>query len=203
MLEVAAGVKPIAASERSRATAWRRAIREPGWALTSAGALVRARLDLRACQQIGERPRLYGRCKVANYGRIHIGDRLLMYGSTVRCELVAHAGGTLEIGSRVFVNYGCSISAHQHVSIGDGCLIGQYGIIMDCDYHSVEDEFGHGDVRPISIGDRVWLGARVIVLKGVNIGHDAVIAAGSVVTHDLPANAIAAGVPAKVVRLRQ
>lgn len=180
-----------------------RAVRDPGWALTSAGAVVRARWDLRQCQQVGQRPRLYGRCHVANYGRILIGDRLLMYGATVRCELTAHAGGTLEIGNRVFINYGCSISAHQRVSIGDGCLIGQYGIIMDCDYHSLENETDHGEVRPITIGDRAWLGARVIVLKGANIGRDAVIAAGSVVTRDIPANAIAAGVPAKVLRMRR
>lgn len=179
-----------------------RALRDPMWAVTSAGAVLRARWDLRTCQKVGARPRLYGRCQVGNYGQIAIGDRLLMYGGTVRCELTAHAGGKLEIGNRVFVNYGCSISAHQHVRIGDGCLIGQYGIILDCDYHSLEDGDDHGDVRPISIGDRVWLGARVIVLKGVTIGSDAVIAAGSVVTHDIPPNAVAAGVPAKVLRMR-
>ncbi len=181
---------------------FQRALRDPLWAVTSAAAVLRARWDLRSCQSVGERPRLYGRCKVGNYGQIVIGDRLLMYGATVRCELTAHAGGKLDIGNGVFVNYGCSISAHQHVRIGDRCLIGQYGIILDCDYHSLEDGDDHGDVRPVSIGDRVWLGARVIVLKGVTIGHDAVIAAGSVVTHDLPPNAVAAGVPAEVLRMR-
>ena len=187
---------------REAGTGLREALRDPFWALTSGVALLRARWDLRSCQQLGARPRLFGRCKVANYGQIHIGDRLLMYGETVRCELTAHSGGELEIGDGVFINYGCSISAHRRVAIGSGCLIGQYGIIMDCDYHSAEGGSDHGDVRPISIGDRVWLGARVIVLKGVTIGSDAVIAAGSVVTHDIPAYAVAAGVPAKVIRTR-
>ncbi len=125
-----------------------------------------------------------------------------MYGGTVRCELTAHGGGLLEIGNRVFINYGSSISAHQHVRIGDGCLIGQYAIIMDCDYHSLEGGEDHGNVRPILIGDRVWMGARVTLLKGVTIGSGAVIAAGSVVTRDIPPNAIAAGSPAKVIRMR-
>ena len=193
----------IAMSRGSVATRLlRHGLRDPGWALTAGAAVLRARWDLRRCQELGSRPRLFGRCMVANYGDIRIGDRLLMYGGTVRCELTAHAGGRLEIGNRVFVNYGCSISAHRHVLIGDGCLIGQYGIIMDCDYHSPESDGDHGDVRPISIGDRVWIGARVIVLKGVTIGSGAIIAAGSVVTHDIPANAVAAGVPATVLRMR-
>ncbi len=181
---------------------FRDGLANPGWALTTGMAVLRARWDLRHCQQLGARPRLFGRCMVANYGDIRIGDRLLMYGGTVRCELTAHAGGRLEIGNRAFINYGCSISAHQHVRIGDGCLIGQYGIIMDCDYHSPEGGADHGVVRPIWIGDRAWIGARVIILKGVTIGSDAVIAAGSVVTRDVPANAVAAGVPAAVVRMR-
>lgn len=197
-----AGERRPVVSDPGHVGRWRRALRDPAWAITGGGAVLRARFDLRTCQQVGARPRLYGRCLVANYGDIRIGDRLLMYGATVRCELTAHAGGKLEIGNRVFINYGCSISAHQHVRIGDGCLIGQYGIIMDCDYHSLEEGGDHGDVRPIAIGDRAWLGARVIVLKGVTIGHDAVIAAGSVVTHDIAPHAIAGGVPARVLRVR-
>lgn len=180
----------------------RAGLRDPMWAIGAARAVLRARWDLRPCQQIGARPRLYGRCSVTNYGEIHIGDRLLMYGATVRCELATHAGGRIEIGDGVFVNYGCSISAHQRVRIGSGCLIGQYSIIMDCDYHSPEGEGDHGNVRPVTIGDRVWIGARVIVLKGVTIGPDAIIAAGSVVTRDVPAKALVAGSPATVVRIR-
>ena len=203
MVEAAtSGDRRQVVSGHDHVAGWRRALRDPHWALTSGGALLRARWDFRRCQHVGARSRLYGRCSVANYGDIRIGERLLMYGATVRCELTAHAGGRLQIGDRVFINYGCSISAHESVRIGDGCLIGQYGIVMDCDYHSLEDGDDHGVVRPITIEDRVWIGARVIVLKGVTIGHDAVIAAGSVVTHDIPPHAVAAGTPARLVRLR-
>jgi acetyltransferase-like isoleucine patch superfamily enzyme len=123
-----------------------------------------------------------------------------MHGGTVRCELTTHEGGRLEIGHRVFVNYGCSISAHALVSIGDGCLIGQYTIIMDCDYHSLDGADDHGDPQPIAIEDGVWLGARTIVLKGVRIGRGSVIAAGSVVTRDIPPGVVAGGSPAHVIR---
>jgi maltose O-acetyltransferase len=123
-----------------------------------------------------------------------------MHGGTVRCELTAHEGGRLEIGDQVFVNYGTSISAHTLVTIGDGCLIGQYTIIMDCDYHSLDGSDDHGESKPIVIEAGVWLGARTIVLKGVRIGRGSVIAAGSVVTRDIPPGVVAAGAPARVIR---
>lgn len=123
-----------------------------------------------------------------------------MYGKTVRCELVSHAGGRLEIGDGVFINYGSSISAHLSVRIGDGSLIGQYAIVMDCDYHAAGDPESHGEAKPVVIGERVWLGARVTILKGVTIGTGAVIGAGSVVVKDVPAGALAAGVPARILR---
>lgn len=177
----------------------RQAWRHPLWAWRQTRAIIRARLDLRRCA-VGPRARLFGRCKVLNYSAIEIGDRLLMYGEPVRCDLNSHAGGRLEIGDGVFVNFGCSISAHTHVRIGDGCQIGQYSIIIDCDYHNQDGSAGHGSPRPIVIGDRVWLGARVTVLKGVTIGEGSVVGAGSVVTSDIPAGVLAAGVPATVRR---
>lgn len=123
-----------------------------------------------------------------------------MFGGTVRCELATHEEGRLSIGNGVFINYGCSISAHLRVSIGDGCRLGQYSLLLDCDYHEGGGADGHGAPAPIVLEDRVWLGARVIVLKGVTIGSGAVIGAGSVVTRDVPGGALAAGSPARVIR---
>lgn len=183
----------------ARASAWRRALADPRAALGSARAVARARIDLRACDAVGARPRLYGRCLVQNWGTIEIGDRLLMYGHTVRCELNAHAGGRLRIGEGVFINYGCSISAHTGVTIGDRALIGQYAVILDCDYHGEGGGPGHGRSQPIVVGEGAWLGARVIVLKGVRIGAGAVVGAGSVVTRDVPDGMFAAGAPARVL----
>lgn len=162
--------------------------------------LLKARWALRACDAVGQRPRLFGRVIVRNFGRITIGERLLMYGGTVRCELGARDGGRIEIGNQVFLNYGVSISAHKLVKIGDRCQIGNYSLLMDNDYHQVGETTVLGDSQPIILEDDVWLGARVIVLKGVTIGQGAVIGAGSVVTHNIPARSVAVGVPAKVVK---
>ena len=155
---------------------------------------------LRRCTRVGRLPRVYGRACITNLGEITIGDKLLLTGTTVPVEMVAHPGGRIEIGDHVFLNYGVSLSAHHLVRIGAGSQIGSYACLMDNDYHRVEDRTQPGESRPIILGRNVWLGVRVIVLKGVTIGDNAVIGAGSVVTHDIPANAVAAGVPARVVR---
>ena len=155
---------------------------------------------LRRCTSLGARPRVYGRPRILNMGEIHIGDRFLMFNHTVRSELVSQPRGRIEIGDGVFVNYGVSISAHKQVSIGDGCQVGSYVCMMDNDYHQVEDRSKLGVSAPIVLEDNAWLGVRAIVLKGVTIGRNSVVGAGSVVTKDVPPNCLVAGVPAEVVR---
>jgi len=155
---------------------------------------------LRRCTRVGKLPRVYGRPHITNLGEIFIGDKFRFFSNTVTSEMVAHPGGRIEIGSGVFLNYGASLSAHRLVRIGDGCQIGSYACMMDNDYHRVEDRSKPGESRPIVLGENVWLGVRVIVLKGVTIGDNAVIGAGSVVTKDIPANSLAAGMPARVIR---
>jgi maltose O-acetyltransferase len=91
----------------------------------------------------------------------------------------------------------------KSVVIGVGCQIGDLVTIFDCDFHEVTPSTRNqspGEIAPVVIGANVWLGSRVIVLKGVKIGDNTVVAAGSVVTKSLPSNVIAAGVPAKVIR---
>lgn len=144
--------------------------------------------------------RLIGRARVEGTGQIVLGDRVLITGTTVPVEFVAWAPGRITVGARTYINYGVSISAHQLVSIGEDCLIGQYVIINDNDYHDVVQKRRLPPSTPVVIEDRVWLGARAIVLKGVRIGHDAVIGAGAVVTSDIPPRSVAVGVPARVVR---
>lgn len=158
------------------------------------------RFYLRRCTRVGAWPRVYGRPRITNLGRIDIDDRFLMFNQTVRSEMVAHSGGRIVIGSGVFLNYGASISAHACVAIGDGCQIGSYACMMDNDYHRVEDRSRPGESAPIILEKNVWLGVRVIVLKGVRIGENAVVGAGSVVTRDIPPNVLAAGSPARVIR---
>ncbi|HEY9175929.1 MAG TPA: DapH/DapD/GlmU-related protein [Verrucomicrobiae bacterium] len=96
-----------------------------------------------------------------------------------------------------------TLVANERIVIGDGCQIGDQVAIYDCDFHEINPATRNrscGPTQPVSVGNNVWLGSRVMVLKGVNIGDNSVVAAMSVVTKSIPPNSVAAGVPAKVVR---
>jgi acetyltransferase-like isoleucine patch superfamily enzyme len=159
-----------------------------------------ARYRLRSATSLGNRVTLRGRPSVSNQGTLTIGERVPLVSTVATLELVTLPGGHLEIGDDVFINYGSSLVASSHLKLGDDCLIGTHVMVMDCDFHRVEDKAWDTSGQPIVIGERAWLGNRSIVLKGVTIGHDAVVAAGSVVTHDVPPRTLVAGVPAKVIR---
>ncbi len=164
------------------------------------GPALNARVQLRTAEFRGRRVTLRGRAAISNQGRITLGDRVRLVSTVATLELSTMPGGYLEIGDNVFINYGCSLASSNHVKIGNDCLIGSHVMIMDCDFHRVEDKAWDTTGVPIIIEDRVWISNRSIVLKGVRIGHDAVVAAGSVVTRDVPPRTVVAGVPARVVR---
>lgn len=115
------------------------------------------------------------------------------------------AGARIEIGDRVGISGG-SICAARLVSIGAGSMLGANVTIADTDFHSIYVSHRSGHTHPsigiseVRIGMKVWVGANVIILKGVSIGDHSVIGAGSVVTRDIPANCIAAGSPCRVIR---
>ena len=93
---------------------------------------------------------------------------------------------------------GTRIWAAKSVEIGNNVRCGANTFITDSDAHT--DDSRAGKDAPVVIEDNVWLGAGVMVLKGVHIGRNSVIGAGSVVTHDIPANVVAAGNPCKVIK---
>jgi acetyltransferase-like isoleucine patch superfamily enzyme len=126
-------------------------------------------------------------------GRIEIGNCGVFNGVRFECW----SGALIRIGDGTYLNRGTEIVAGRSVTIGRDCMIARDVIVMDTDQHAVP---GFGlQVDPVEIGDRVWIGARVIVLKGVHIGDDAIVAAGAVVTRDVPAHGVAAGVPARII----
>jgi acetyltransferase-like isoleucine patch superfamily enzyme len=115
-------------------------------------------------------------------------------------------GGRIEIGDHTGAS-AVVISSRSGVKIGKHCNIGGNVRIFDHDFHALDAEVRRGPrgcddcaTRPIIIGDDVFIGAQSIILKGVTIGDRAVIGAGSVVTKDVPADCIAAGNPAVIIR---
>lgn len=164
-------------------------------------ALLRARWYLRHATTVGPGVRIWGRPWIRNWGQMIIHDKVRIISTVARSELIA-VEGTLEIGARTYINYGCSFGANQLVKIGPDCNIGTYVIMIDNDFHRLEPERRNErpESKPIILEENVWLGARVIVLRGVTIGAHSVVGAGSVVTKDIPCRSVAAGVPAKVIR---
>ncbi len=109
-------------------------------------------------------------------------------------------GKNITVGKNVFINSGCKFQDQGGITIGDDTLIG-HNVVLATLNHGIAPEERHDLFpAPIHIGKNVWIGANAVVLPGVAIGDHAVIAAGAVVTKDVPANAVVGGIPAKVIR---
>jgi acetyltransferase-like isoleucine patch superfamily enzyme len=106
----------------------------------------------------------------------------------------------ITIGKHVFINACCHFQDHGGVTLGDGCLIGH-----DVVFATLNHDFNPGNravmhPAPIVLGRNVWVGSHSTILQGVTVGEGAIIAAGSVVTKDVPHRTIVGGVPAKPIR---
>ena len=161
--------------------------------------LILTRIYLRKVNNLGKIVIAKGKPAVQNKGEITLGTVVSIWSNINRSRLSTHRGGELVIGDNVFIN-GAIISATTKVTIGNNCKFGPFSMIIDSDFHNVKDHNKDGESGEIIIEDDVWIGAKATILKGVTIGRGAVIAVGSVVTKSIPANAIAAGVPAKVIK---
>ena len=109
-------------------------------------------------------------------------------------------GKNIKIGKDVFVNSGCCFQDQGGVTLGDGCLVGHNVVFATLDHDKRPERRGDMTAAPIVVGKDVWIGAHATILKGVTIGDGAIVAAGAVVTRDVPPNTIVAGVPARVVK---
>lgn len=120
----------------------------------------------------------------------------------VRPPLYVDYGERLSIGAGTFVNFNLTALDVAPISIGRDCQIATDVQLLTAEHPLDPDTRRRGweSARPIVLGDNVWLGGGVIVLPGVSIGGNTVVGAGSVVTRDLPANTVAVGSPARVVR---
>jgi acetyltransferase-like isoleucine patch superfamily enzyme len=125
--------------------------------------------------------------------------RLFLRCKTIPIELGAAKNGSLVLGERVFINTGATIVASHSIVVGDDCLIGDLAAIFDSDFHPMEPS-RPTRFAPVRLGANVWVGRSVTILPGVTIGDHAVIAAGSVVTDDVPARTLMGGIPARPIR---
>jgi len=123
-------------------------------------------------------------------------------GTGIRPPLRVDYGKNIHVGARTFVNFNLTALDVATIHIGDDCQIGP-NVQLLTPIHPVEPQPRKDKLegaKPIVIGDNVWLGGGVIVCPGVTIGENSVIGAGSVVTRDIPANVVAVGNPARVIR---
>jgi acetyltransferase-like isoleucine patch superfamily enzyme len=174
--------------------------RQPDETLRKTRDWLRGKWQLRKCTSVGAWTRVTGRLHVRNEGELVIGTRVQILTHFAPSVLVVFRGGRLEIGDGTMLNFGADISATKSVTIGRNCLIGTHVIILDNDFHDPVMKLERPDARPVSVGDRVWIGNRVIILPGVTIGDDAVVGAGAVVTSNVPSRSVVVGNPARVIR---
>ena len=122
-------------------------------------------------------------------GRIYIGRKCKIRRN---CILSAKGNGVLTIGNNVFLNSNCQITSRKSISIGDGSLIGPNVVIVDHDhlYDSNKNYANKFKEEKVIVGKNVWIGANCTILKGVEIGDNSIIAAGTVVNHDVSNDSI-------------
>ena len=113
-------------------------------------------------------------------------------------RIYVNKDATLTLGGG-YVNHDLRLSCFERITIGKGVVISENVTIRDSDDHTIVGS-EKPMTQPVIIGDHVWIGMNVTILKGVTIGNGAVIAAGAVVTRDVPANALAGGVPARIIK---
>ncbi len=133
---------------------------------------------------------------------VHLGRwSWLGHGCKVRCH-----EGEVHIGAKSVLGQECTISAYQHVSVGRECIIADRVMLIDFDHGVIDAELPIRNQgiykRDVRVGHNVWIGYGAAFLRGVTVGDNAVVGTSSVVTRDVPANAVAAGAPARVVRMR-
>jgi len=121
------------------------------------------------------------------------------------CKIRAHQG-EISIGAKSVLGQECTISCYQRVSIGRECIIADRVMMIDFDHGMVEVERPIREQgiykRDVNVGHNVWIGYGACVLRGVSVGNNSVIGTNAVVTYDVPDNAIVAGVPARIIRMR-
>ena len=142
---------------------------------------------------------LVGEATVIKIGetRVELGESICIYNNAKISMVNCGETPVLKIGNGVSIGDRTEIHVGKEVTIGDGTLISWDCCIMDRDYHAIGDA---EIMKPVHIGSHVWIGCKAVILKGVTIGDGAVIAAGAIVTKDVPPRCVVGGNPARVIK---
>lgn len=166
---------------------WRRFLTRAGWRWRTDGLLfLGSGLELQIARQ--------GRVEFGRF--VWIGE-----GTKIRCH-----EGSVEIGAKSVLGQECTISAYGRVRIGEQCVIADRAMFIDFDHGVVEVERPIRQqgiyTREVVVGSNVWIGYGACILRGVHLGDNSIVGTNSVVTKDVPANAVVAGIPARIIRMR-
>jgi acetyltransferase-like isoleucine patch superfamily enzyme len=158
------------------------------------GAIFRLHPAVRAARDVRLDRRPLIRRKAAG-SSVRLASRVRLFPGVA--FYLRQAGATVSIGERTYVGRRSEFHCDTAISIGSDCAVSWDVQFIDSDQHTL---VGSRPTAPIVVGDRVWIGQRATILKGVTVGDGAVIAAGSVVTRDVPGRSVVAGIPARVVK---
>jgi acetyltransferase-like isoleucine patch superfamily enzyme len=174
---------------------WERRRTELHWHAAAVRQGAKARWVLRGAAQVGRSAHVLG-WPTVNATDLEVGDHFKVW-SGHRKTLIS-GWGRIRFGDRCFVNCGTVVVSTCEIVVGDDVAMANEVMVVDSNSHGVE---GRPHVEaPVRIGNGSWLGNRVMVLPGVTIGQRVLVAAGAVVTRDVPDDVLVAGNPARVVR---
>lgn len=157
--------------------------------------------------EIGKAVRVESSARFQGQGTLMLRDRVTLgydLAGGINLPIILQpreSEAVIQIGQRTTIMNGCEVIARASIVVGTDCRIGPHTLIYDADFHCLAPDKRHqnGKTQPVNIGDNVWIGSRAIILKGVSIGRDAVVAAGSVVTKNVADGEVVAGNPAKPI----
>ena len=167
---------------------WRRLLTPAGWRWETDGPVFFGRrLELQIAKG--------GKVRFGRF--VWVGD-----GTKIRCH-----EGEVEIGAKTVLGQECTISAYKRVRIGEQCVIADRAMFIDFDHGITEVErpirLQGIYKRDVEVGSNIWIGYGACVLRGARVGDNSVLGTYAVVTKEVPANAVAGGIPAKVIRMRE
>lgn len=163
---------------------------------------------LKSIATVGSRLRIERMPYIRGLGKINIGSDVYISGKIdIAFSLHSNPVPEFVVGNGSFIGHGCMFAMARGINIGDNCLIAGGVSIQDNDGHPLDPQkrfnmepVDDQDIHPVTIKDRAWIGRNAVILKGVTVGENSVVGAGSVVVSDVPVNTVVAGNPAKIIR---